>query len=104
VAGTRGAAAAEIAAAYEALRTSLAAHQAADALVAAAAVTVTAARKGLDLGLGNLTAAIAAEKDLLEAEEARADTRRDAFDAAASLAFVTAVLTAETPPQTRSTL
>ncbi len=97
VAGTRGAAAAEIAAAYEALRTSLAAHQAADALVAAAGVTAAAARQGLELGLGDLTTAIAAEKDLLGAEEARADTRRDAFDAAATLAFVTAALPADAP-------
>ena len=97
VATTRGAAAAEIAAAYEALRSALAAYHAADVLVAAAGVGSAAARTGFEVGVGTLTDAAAADKALLDAENARADARRNAFDAAATLAFVTAGLTAEPP-------
>jgi len=92
VAAVRDAAAREIAAAYAALRTALAAHRSARAVVAASRVTVDAARKGLDVGLGTLTEAVAAEQALMEAEEVLADARRDAFDAATNLAFVTAAL------------
>ena len=92
VAAVRDAAAREIAAAYAALRTALAAHRSARALVAASRVSVDAARRGLDVGLGTLTEAVAAEKALMDAEEVLADTRRDAFDAATNLAFVTAAL------------
>jgi outer membrane protein TolC len=94
VALAHDAAALEIATAYEVLRTSLAACQAAEALVAAAKVTADAGRKGLEAGLGTLTDAIAAEKGLLDAEMVLAEARRTAFDAAASLAFVTAALPA----------
>jgi len=92
VALAHDAAALEIATAYEALRTSLAACQAAEALVAAAKVTADAGRKGLDAGVGTLTDAIAAEKGLLDAEVVLAEARQTAFDAAASLALVTAAL------------
>ena len=100
VATVRRAAAAEIAAAYETLRTSLAAYHAATALVAATAITENAARKGYEVGLGTLTDAMAAEKALLDAENARTDARRSTFDAAATLAFVTAALPAEAPQDT----
>ncbi len=92
VAAVRDAAAREIAAAYTALRTALAAQRSARSLVAASRITVDAARKGLDVGLGTLTEAVAAEKALMDAEEVLAVTRRDAFDAATNLAFVTAAL------------
>lgn len=98
VATARDAAATEIAAAYEALGTGLASYRAADALVAAATLTAEAADKGLALGIGTLTDAAAAEKALLDAENARTDARRAAFDAAATLAFATAALPAEDGP------
>ena len=97
VATVRSAAAEEIAAAYEALRTSLAAYHAAKALVAAAAITENAARKGYEVGLGTLTDTMAAEKAQLDAENVLTDARRGTFDAATTLAFVTAALPAEAP-------
>ena len=100
VATVRSAAATEIAAAYEALRTSLAAYHAAAALVAATKITEDAARKGYEVGLGTLTDAMAAEKALLDAENVRTDARRGTFDAAATLAFVTAALPPEAPQDT----
>jgi len=83
----------EIIAAYDALRTSLAAFAAASELVAASKVTAAAARDYYDHGLGALTDAITAQTALLQAELAKAKAHSDALTAAATIAFACGALT-----------
>lgn len=92
IASLRELAAREIATAYEALRTALAACDSAEALVQATRTTADAARKAVEVGIGDITEAARAEQALLSARQLRADARRDAFDAAAALALATAAL------------
>ena len=83
----------EIVAAYDALRTSLAAFAAASELVTASKVTAAAARDYYDHGLGTLTDATSAQTALLQAELARAKAHSDALTAAATIAFASGALT-----------
>ena len=83
----------EIVAAYDALRTSLAAFAAASELVAASEITAVAARDYYDHGLGTLTDATSAETALLQAELAKAKAHSDALTAAATIAFASGALT-----------
>jgi outer membrane protein len=82
-------AATEIVAADDALRSSLAAFQAAGVLVQASVTTADAALSAYKSGSGTLTAAIEAEKSLLGARLAQAQAHGTALIAAATLAFVT---------------
>jgi outer membrane protein TolC len=79
----------EIVAADDALRSSLAAYQAANALVAASRTTQDAALTAYQSGAGPITAAIEAEKALLAARLAQEQTHGTALIAAATLAFAT---------------
>jgi len=83
----------EIVAAYDALRTSLAAFAAASELVVASKVTAAAARDYYDHGLGTLTDATSAQTALLQAELAKAKAHSDALTAAATIAFASGALT-----------
>ena len=83
----------EIVAAYDALRTSLAAFAAASELVAASKITAAAARDYYDHGLGTLTDATSAQTALLQAELAKAKAHSDALTAAATIAFASGALT-----------
>ena len=82
-----------IVAAYDALRTSLAAFAAASELVVASKVTAAAARDYYDHGLGTLTDATGAQTALLQAELAKAKAHSDALTAAATIAFASGALT-----------
>ena len=82
-------AASEIVSADDALRTSLAAYQAASGLVHASVVTEDATFSAYKSGIGTLTAAIDAEKALLGARLAQAQAHGVALIAASSLAFLT---------------
>ena len=86
-------AAAEIVSADDALRTSLAANQAAGALVKASGTAEDATFAAYKSGAGSLTAAIDAQKALLSARLAQAQAHGVALIAASSLAFLTGRLT-----------
>jgi outer membrane protein TolC len=85
-------AASEIVTADDALRSSLAAYQAASALVAASRTTEDAAFAAYQSGAGALPAAIEAEKALLLARLAQEQAHGTALIAAATLAFATGKL------------
>ncbi|ODT73257.1 MAG: hypothetical protein ABS75_00840 [Pelagibacterium sp. SCN 63-23] len=86
-------AAQEIVIAYDVLRTSLSANQAAAELVNAANTNHEAALDYYKNGLGTLADVSIAQTGLLKAQFARAQARSDAFVAAATLAFATGSLT-----------
>jgi outer membrane protein len=83
------AAATEVVAAVDALRSSVAAYAAATTLVAASAVTQDAALSAYKSGAGTLTTAIEAERALLAARLAQAQAHGTALIAAATVAFST---------------
>ncbi len=83
------AAATEIVAADDAVRSSLAAHQAASALVSASAITHDAGLSAYRSGAGTLTAALEAQRALSSARIAQAEAHGTALIAAATLAFAT---------------
>jgi outer membrane protein len=87
------AAATEVVAADDALRSSLAAFRAATVLVQASTVTEDAALAAYKSGSGTLTASIEAERGLLGARLAQAQAHGTALIAAATLAFATGRLT-----------
>jgi outer membrane protein TolC len=87
------AAATEIVAADDALRSSLAGYRAAGVLVQASTVTEDAALAAYKSGTGTVTASIEAERGLLAARLAQAQTHGTALIAAATLAFSTGRLT-----------
>jgi len=83
------AAATEVVAAADALRSSVAAYAAATTLVAASALTQDAALSAYKSGAGTLTTAIEAERALLAARLAQAQAHGTALIAAATAAFST---------------
>lgn len=88
----RNDAVAEIVVANNALRTSLAARDAAGELRAAAQTTFDAALAAYRNGVGTSTEVVIAERQLLEARNADSDAYSAALSAAATLAFVTGSL------------
>src|SRR5690606_27224876 len=86
-------AAQEIVVAYDVLRTSLSANQAASELVNAARTNYEAALEYYKNGLGTLSDISVTQNGLLKAQYAQAQARSDAFVAAATLAFATGTLT-----------
>ncbi len=82
----------QIVIADNALRTSLAAHDAADALLAAAQTTYDAALAAYRHGVGSSTDVLAAERQLLEARNGATDIYSTALSAAATLALATGSL------------
>jgi len=86
-------AAQEIVVAYDVLRTSLSANQAASELVNAARTNYEAALDYYKNGLGTLSDISVTQNGLLKAQYAQAQARSDAFVAAATLAFATGTLT-----------
>lgn len=89
---TRTDAVREIVGAQSALRTSLAAHDAARALAAAAQTTFDAALAAYRNGVGSITDMTLAETQLLQAQYAATDSYSAALSAAATLAFATGAL------------
>jgi outer membrane protein TolC len=85
-------AAREILAAQNALRTSVAANQAAEALQQAARTTYDAALDSYKQGVVSITAVVEAESQLLQANLATDDAYSSALSAAATLAFATGCL------------
>lgn len=85
---TRDAAAREIVASADALRSALASYKAATALTDAAKVTYDAALDSYRAGVGNITVLTAADSGLLDARQARSDAYAASLVAAANLAFV----------------
>ncbi|MFT7721220.1 MAG: TolC family protein [Roseateles sp.] len=94
----RDTAAREIVVGANTLRSALAAHTAATALVKAAAVTYDAALDAYTSGVGTLTAATAADSALLTARQAQADAHAASLVAAANLAFVLGDMTSREAP------
>lgn len=86
-------AAQEIVVAYDVLRSSLSANQAATELVNAARTNYEAALGYYKNGLGTLADISVTQNGLLKAQYAQAQVRSDAFVAAATLAFATGTLT-----------
>lgn len=86
-------AAQEIVVAYDVLRTSLSANEAASELVNAARTNYEAALDYYKNGLGTLADISVTQNGLLKAQYAQAQARSDAFVAAATLAFATGTLT-----------
>ena len=82
----------QIVIADNALRTSLAAHDAAGALLAAAQTTYDAALAAYRHGVGSSTDVLVAERQLLEARNGAADIYSTALSAAATLALATGSL------------
>ncbi len=78
--------------ANNALRTSLAAHDAASELREAAQTTFDAALAAYRNGVGSSTEMMVAERQLLEARNAYGDSYSIALSAAASLALASGVL------------
>lgn len=74
------------------LRTSLAAHAAAQSLTSAAQTTFDAALAAYRSGVGSITAVTLAQSQLLEAKNALSDSYSAALAAAAALALVTGTL------------
>jgi outer membrane protein TolC len=92
LARTRDEAVRQVVLSDNALRTSLAAHDAAEALAAAAQTTFDAALAAYRNGLGSATEATIAETQLLQARNATADSYSAALSAAATLALATGSL------------
>lgn len=92
LAQVRDEAARQVAVADNALRTSLAACDAAEALVQAAGITFDAALAAYRRGVGTLTDVTLAQSQWLQARNARSDARSQALTAAATLALVTGSL------------
>ena len=88
----RDAAAQQIVVAQNALETSLAAHEAATALEAAAQTTFDAALDAYRHGVGTITDATATETQLLQAHNAASDAYSSVLSAATTLAFATGAL------------
>ena len=82
----------EILAAQNALRTSVAANQAAEVLRQAAKTTYAAALDSYQQGVASITAVVEAETQLLQANLASDDAYSSALSAAATLAFATGTL------------
>ena len=82
----------QIVIADNALRTSLAAHEAANALLSAAQTTYDAAFAAYRHGVGSSTDVLVAERQLLEARNGAADVYSTALSAAATLALATGSL------------
>jgi outer membrane protein len=82
----------EVASAQNSLRTSIAANQAALALMSAAQTAYDAALDSYKQGVGTVTATVTAQTQLLQAQLAADDAYMDALSAAASLAFATGTL------------
>ncbi len=82
----------QIAMADNALRTSLAAHAASEALAAAAQTTFDAALAAYRNGVGSITELTIAETQLLQAKDATTDAYSNALSSAASLALATGAL------------
>lgn len=95
----RNAASREIIVAADALRSSLAAFEAADALTEAAAVTYDAAFEAYINGVGTITDATAAESGLLDARLARSEAHAASLIAASTLAFTLGTMTSNTSPE-----
>lgn len=95
----RHAASREIIVAADALRSSLAAFEAADALTDAAAVTYDAAFEAYVNGVGTITDATAAESGLLDARLARSEAHAASLIAASTLAFTLGAMTSSTAPE-----
>lgn len=74
------------------LQTSLSAHEAAKALMAAAQTTYDAAFDAYKHGVGSITDALLAQNQLLAARNAYADSYSNALSAAASLALATGAI------------
>ncbi|TCT05698.1 TolC family protein [Aquabacter spiritensis] len=89
----RDEAAREIVIATETLRSALASHQAATALVRAAQTTYDAAFSAYKMGVGNISVATEADSGLLAARQAEAESHAAALVAAANLAFVLGAMT-----------
>jgi outer membrane protein TolC len=85
-------AAREVVSAQNSLRTSIAANQAALALRSAAQTAYDAALDSYHQGVGTVTATVAAQTQLLQAQLAADDAYIEALSAAASLAFATGTL------------
>ena len=96
------AAATEIVAADDALRSSLAGYRAAGVLVQASTVTEDAALAAYKSGSGTVTASIEAERALLAARLAQAQSHGTALIAAATLAFSTGRLTSAEAANSRN--
>jgi outer membrane protein len=82
----------EVVLAQNSLRTSIAANQAAVALKSAAQTVYDAALDSYQQGVGTVTATVAAQTQLLQAQQAVDDAYISALSSAASLAFVTGSL------------
>ncbi|MFC6492892.1 TolC family protein [Ancylobacter dichloromethanicus] len=95
---TRDTAAREIVISAETLRSALASYRAATALASAAAVTYDAAVDAYTSGVGDITAATAADSGLLTARQAQSDAHAASLVAAANLAFVLGAMTSSEVP------
>ena len=87
----------QIALADNALRTSLAAHSASEALQSAAQTTFDAALAAYRSGIGSITDLTLAQTQLLQARNATTDSYSNALSAAATLALATGAL-GQAPP------
>lgn len=94
----RDAAAREIVASANTLRSALASYRAASALADAATVTYDAALAAYKAGVGNISVATAADSGLLIARQARSDAHAASLAAAANLAFVLGAMTSRDVP------
>ncbi len=90
---TRDTAAREIVVSADALRSALASYRAAAALTRAAGVTYDAAFEAYRAGVGDITAATAADSGLMTARLAEIDAYTASLVAAANLAFVLGAMT-----------
>lgn len=95
----RNVASREIIVAADALRSSLAAFDAADALVEAAAVTHDAAYDAYINGVATITEVTIAESGLLDARLARSDAHTASLIAASTLAFTLGAMTSNSSPE-----
>ncbi|WP_205619052.1 TolC family protein [Halomonas halocynthiae] len=95
----RNGASREIIVAADALRSSLAAFDAADSLVEAAAVTHDAAYEAYINGVATITDATAAESGLLDAKLARSEAHTASLIAASTLAFTLGAMTSSASPE-----
>ena len=93
------AAATEVIAASDALRSSVAAYTAATALVATSVVTEDATLAAYKSGAGTFTAAVEAQRALLAARLAQAQAHGTAMIAAATVAFSTGRISGGVPPR-----
>lgn len=87
----------EIVSAGNAVKTSLAAYEASNALVSAAQTTFNAALAAYRQGVGSITDLTLAESQLLQAKNAETDAYSNALSAAATLALSAGALTSAPP-------